>query len=90
MAGVKIAKAKKEEMFFRKFFCDIRVLEYDKMAAEESNSIAAKLSAIGKKVNDMDILIAGIAIANGAEKVITRDEDFREIAKITDIKVVIY
>jgi predicted nucleic acid-binding protein len=41
-------------------------------------------------VNTLDILIAVIAIENGAEKILTTDKDFIEISKITDIKVVIY
>ncbi len=38
----------------------------------------------------MDLLIAGIAIANGVEKIATRDKDFLEIEKITDLEVIIY
>jgi len=32
----------------------------------------------------MDILIAGIAIANSADSIITADKDIFEIAKISD------
>ncbi len=90
MTGIKIRKAKKEERFFKKFFSGIHLLSYDRKAAEESSSIAAKLRAIGSNVNDMDLLIAGIAIANGAEKIVTRDRDFLEIEKVTDLEVIIY
>jgi len=38
-------------------------------AAEGSSNIAAKLSAIGREVNALDVLIAGIAVANGIEKI---------------------
>lgn len=69
-------------------FC--KILLFDIRAAEESSSIAAKLMAIGKDVNALDILIAGIAIANGADKIITRDSDFIEIAKVSDIEVMLY
>ncbi|BAJ50778.1 hypothetical protein CSUB_C0921 [Candidatus Caldarchaeum subterraneum] len=47
-------------------------------AAEESSEIAARLLASGKEVNALDILIAGIAVANGIEKIATRDKDFLE------------
>ena len=41
----------------------------------------------GKAVNALDVLIAGIAIANGAEKVATRDGDFMEISKVAELEV---
>jgi len=90
MAGVRRLRAKKEENFFRRLFSMMRLLEYDVKAAEESSNIAAKLSAIGREVNALDVLIAGIAVANGIEKIATRDKDFLEIAKVADIDVLIY
>ena len=36
------------------------------------------------------VLIAGIAIANGAEKVATRDGDFMEISKVAELEVQVY
>lgn len=82
--------ARREEIFFRRLFSTIKVLEYDIRAAEESSKIAAKLTAIGRKVNALDTLIAGIAVANGIKKIATRDKDFLEIANITDIDILMY
>jgi len=48
------------------------------------------LIAIGREVNALNILIAGIDIANGADKIITIDSDFEEIAKVSDIEAVLY
>ncbi len=90
MTGLKRRRRKKEEKIFKKFFSEVRILPFDIRAAEESCSIAAKLLAVGKEVNALDILIAGIAIANGAEKIITKDSDFEEIARVSDIEVVLY
>ena len=90
LTGLKRKRSKKEEKVFKRFFSEIRILPFDDKAAEESSSIAAKLLAIGKEINALDVLIAGIAIANGAEKIITRDSDFEEIAKVSDIEVVLY
>ncbi len=90
MVGLKRRRGKKEERFFRRFFSEIKILPFDVKAAEESSSIAARLVAVGKEINALDVLIAGIAIANGAEKIITRDQDFEEIAKVSDIEVVLY
>ncbi len=90
LTGLKRKKSKKEEKFFKRFFSEVKVLPFDIKAAEESSSIAAKLIAVGREVNALDILIAGIAVANGAEKIITRDPDFEEVAKVSDIEAVLY
>ena len=90
LTGLKRKRSKKEEKVFKRFFSEVRILPFDDKAAKESSSIAAKLLAIGKEINALDVLIAGIAIANGAEKIITRDSDFEEIAKVSDIEVVLY
>jgi len=88
--GLKRKRSKREEKFFKRFFSEVKVLPFDVRAAEESSSIAARLMAIGIEINALDILIAGIAIANGADKIITRDPDFKEIAKVSDIEVLLY
>lgn len=90
LTGLKRKRSKREEKFFKRFFSEIRTLPFDVRAAEESSGIAARLMAIGKDVNALDILITGIAIANGADKIITRDSDFETIAKVSDIEVVLY
>ena len=90
LTGLKRKRSKREEKFFKRFFSEIRMLPFDVRAAEESSSIAARLMAMGKEVNALDILITGIAIANGADKIITRDSDFETIAKVSDIEVVLY
>lgn len=50
----------------------------------------AKLMCIGTPVNVLDVLIVGIAVANGANKLITRDRDFLKISEVTDIEIVVY
>ncbi len=90
MVGLKRKRSKKEEKFFKRFFSEVKILPFDVGAAEESSNIAARLIAIGKDVNALDILIAGIAIANGADRIITRDPDFEAIAKVSDIEVILY
>lgn len=90
MTGLKRKKSRREEKILRRFLSEIRILPFDKNAADESGSIAARLMAVGKAVNALDILIAGIAIASGAEKIITGDSDFLEIAKVSNIEVVLY
>ena len=90
MTGLKRKRASEEERFFRRFFGQTRVLSYDTRAADESSEIASKLMAVGREVNTLDILIAGIAAANGITKILTSDSDFREIAKVTNLDVITY
>lgn len=33
---------------------------------------------------------AGIAIWNGADKIVSRDKDFLEIAKVTELEIEVY
>jgi hypothetical protein len=90
MSYRKRRKLKTEGAVFEKFFTEVPVLPLTRAAAEEASAITARLMDIGRPVNALDVLIAGIALANGAERVITRDRDFLEIAKICDLSVTIY
>jgi predicted nucleic acid-binding protein len=45
------------------------------------------LLRIGQPVNALDVLIAGTAVSNGAEKILSRDKDFETVAKVSDLKV---
>jgi len=85
LTGLKRKKSKRKEKFFKRFFSEIKILSFDTKSAEESSNILARLLSIGKEINALDILIAGIAIANGADKIITGDHDFKEIEKVADI-----
>jgi len=72
MAGVKEIRAKKEESFIRRLFSRIRVLECDLKAVKGSSDIAVKLAMIRREINALDVLIAEIALADGAEKIVTK------------------
>ena len=37
------------------------------------------LLRIGQQVNALDVLIAGTAVANGAEKIISKDRDYEKM-----------
>jgi len=90
LSGIKHKKARKEEMLMRRFFSDIKILEFDVKASEESSEVMARLLGIGKTVNTLDVLIAGIAIRNGADKIVSRDRDFIEIGKVTGLEIEVY
>lgn len=90
LTGIKHRKAKKEEAFYRRFFSDIKILDLDLKAAEESSDIMARLLSQGKVVNALDVLIAGIAMTNGADKIVSRDRDFLEISRVTGLEIEVY
>jgi predicted nucleic acid-binding protein len=90
MAGIKRLRSKNEERFFQHFFATVDILGIDAPAAEIASDITAKLAGLGVQVNAFDILIAGAAIANRANTIITADRDFEEIAKAADIDVTFY
>ncbi len=88
--GVKRTNARKEGDFFRDFFEETRVLGHTLAAAEASGTIAARLHNRGTPVNALDILIAGIAVAEGAGSIATRDRDFLTIAEVVDLDIRLY
>ncbi|AKB61467.1 MULTISPECIES: type II toxin-antitoxin system VapC family toxin [Methanosarcina] len=90
LSGVKHRKARKEEQFFRRFFSEIDILDFNLKAAEEAGSIMGRLLSIGTPVNSVDVLIAGIAVVNGAEKIVSRDKNFISIGKVSDLEVLVY
>jgi len=85
--GLKHRNAEKEAKFFKDFFSKIRIYDFDLDAAEASSEIMAKLLSSGRVVNALDVLIAGIAIANHAEQVATTDADFLELTKVVDLEL---
>lgn len=90
LSGVKHRKARKEEQFFRRFFSEIDILDFNLKAAEEASSIMGRLLSIGTPVNSVDVFIAGIAVVNGAEKIVSRDKNFISIGKVSDLEVLVY
>ncbi len=87
MSGVKHKKVKKEERFFRRFFSETPVLDFDLRTAEKSSEIMGHLLTMGKPVNALDVLIAGIAVTNGADKIASADKRFDEISKVTGLEI---
>lgn len=56
----------------------MQIYTFDRASALEASKIFENLRDLGKMINENDILIAGIAIANN-ELLITRDEGFNHI-----------
>jgi len=58
--------------------------------AEWSSEVQARLLQAGQPVNTLDVMIAGIALANGIDKVATRDSHFLKIAAVSELEVISY
>ena len=80
-------KLEEQERAVRSFIHQLSLLALDSEAADESAEIMGSLLRIGQPVNALDVLIAGTAIANGAEMVLSNDADFEKIANISDLKL---
>ena len=73
---------KREERILRNLLKLMHVLDLDEISADRAAEIMSRLLRAGRPVNAIDVLIAGIALANGVEEVVTRDSDFEVIEKI--------
>jgi tRNA(fMet)-specific endonuclease VapC len=66
----------------------LTVLKFDRAAAIKAGMISGKLTKKGKKIGEVDCLIAGIALANGVTKIITKNK--KHFEKIPEIQVIGY
>ncbi|MBS7635623.1 type II toxin-antitoxin system VapC family toxin, partial [Candidatus Bathyarchaeota archaeon] len=73
-----------EERTVRRMLRLMPILEFDEVAADKAAEIMGRLLKIGKPINAIDIMISGIALANGVEEIITKDSDFEVIEKVCD------
>ena len=74
-----------EERNVRSFLRRAKVPNLDADSAEKASRIMGALFKLGTPVNALDTLIAGIAIANRADSIATRDRDFVIISKVPEI-----
>ena len=77
----------KREKVVRAFARQSQLLVLDAAATEEASRIMGALLRIGKPINPLDVLISGIAVANGADEIVTSDKDFQTIEKVANISV---
>lgn len=77
----------KEEKAVRAFVRRYVLLGLDSNPATEASKIMGSLLRLGTPINPLDALISGIALANGAEKLVTSDQDFEQVAKVANLKV---
>ena len=81
--------SRRELAVFTRFFRTFRVLPFDSYSAEKAGEVYEKLERIGEKINEFDMMILGIMLQNGIDKIITKDEDFGKVVKYLDIEAII-
>jgi tRNA(fMet)-specific endonuclease VapC len=69
-----------------KFLSSVTVCAFDRASARKAALLFKKLSQAGKMINETDLLIAGISLAND-ELLLTRDQKFGNIDD-ANIKIV--
>ncbi len=75
----------KEKTKINELIGSLIILPLDEKSAKEAGEIEAALMKAGAIIGTEDIMIAGIARANG-EKLVTRDSDFAKISGLQLIK----
>ena len=60
------------------FVSDVAIYSFDKKASDRAAELWHRLKARGKTMDDMDLLIASIAVSNG-EELLTMDKSFKNI-----------
>ena len=64
------------------------VLTFDRKAALKAGMISGMLTKEGKKIGEADCLIAGVALANGINKIATKNKN--HFTKIDGLEVISY
>ena len=80
-------KLQEQERAVRSFVHQLSLLPLDSDAASESADKMGSLLRIGQPVNALEVLIAGTAVANGVELILSSDEDFERISRVCDVKI---
>jgi tRNA(fMet)-specific endonuclease VapC len=73
-------KSKIRKQAAERFLSGATVCSFDRSAAREAAKLFEELQAAGRMVNENDLLIAGIALAND-EVLLTRDQKFANVGK---------
>ena len=79
-------KAELKRQVAEKFLSAIIVCSFDRASARKAALLFEKLRKAGKMINENDLLIAGISLAND-EILLTRDQKFNNLSEVS-IKIV--
>ena len=86
LSPIEHRKLRNEEKAVKAFVRGTILLELDLASAAEASRIMGALLRLGIPINPLDTLISGIAVAKGAEKIVTADHDFEQVEKVADIE----
>ena len=82
------SKHLEEEKYFDSLFEEFNVLELDKEASKKASRISWNLQKEGKTIEPFDCAIAGILVANGVKKILTRN--VKHFENIKELEVIGY
>ena len=85
LSGLHFNKATKKLADFEKFAKGCKIFNVSKESAELSAKIYANLRQEGTPVDDIDLMIAGIAIKNNFTLVTNNDKDFGKIKTLKTV-----
>lgn len=83
--ALRSAAVEKEKAKINELIASLVMLQLDEESAKQAGEIEAQLLNKGISMGTEDIMIAGIARANG-EKLVTRDSDYAKISGLQLIK----
>jgi predicted nucleic acid-binding protein len=87
--GLEFARSKADAVAFRSLAGGFRVIGFDEAAAVRAAEIQVDLMRAGRPRAALAVIIAAIAVAGG-HTLISRDEDFGEMADLVGLKVESY
>ncbi|MHA1343355.1 MAG: type II toxin-antitoxin system VapC family toxin [Promethearchaeota archaeon] len=86
----KISESRYRELYkpWLEFISGMEIYSLGLKEAEKAAEIHDNLESKGQKIDDNDILIAGIMLANGITKIITKN--IRHFEKIENLEIIMY
>jgi tRNA(fMet)-specific endonuclease VapC len=82
LSGLKFKGAKKQLKLFQEFANDCNILPLTNKSIEFSSELYAKLRKDGTPVDDIDLLIAGIALEHDLILITNNEKHFSKIKKL--------
>lgn len=89
LVGILRAKSRTQAARFRGWVSRFHIAPLDLEGAEKAAMLRSELLDLGRVKGTGDILTAGIALAGG-HSLVTRDQDFLEIAEATGLNIETY
>lgn len=85
-AGLLFTRSRSEAAAFHGFASRFAILPFDEASAMRAAEIRAELMRLGRPKGHVDVMIAGTASVGG-HTLVSRDRDFRDIAKTVGLNI---